>query len=229
MKDGFKPTLAFVFVSMIEAWQPALDLLDQKGIAVFGAITPISFDDHSIIEKGIVVMLLDINPNYFKIVLADNKGGSLSDSVSHISKTGMSSFTRPAFLISVSDLRNSGDEIMKMFLDEVGKDITIMGGFSGDLMTWKGYVFTNDLSSDDGIVALILNQDKVDVKGIAVSGWKAVGTEKTVTKSKGNWILTIDEIKGLTQTWGKPTAGFFSLGEFGNVPLFGGAQGEEKL
>ena len=24
--------------------------------------------------------------------------------------------------------------------------------------------------------------DKVDVKGVAVSGWKAVGTEKTVTK-----------------------------------------------
>jgi len=26
-----------------------------------------------------------------------------------------------------------------------------------------------------------------------------------------------DEIKGLAQTWEKPTAGFFSLGEFGRV------------
>jgi len=193
MSNGFTPTLALVFVSVIDAWREAVDLLDQKGIAIFGAITPISFDGHSIVDKGIVVMLLDINPEYFKLVLANNKTGSLSDSVRHIGKVGKTSFAQPAFLISVSDLRNPGDEIMKLFQDEVGKDITIMGGYSGDLITWKGYVFTNNEFSDDGIIALILDQDKVDVKGIAVSGWKAVGIEKTVTKSEGNWILTIDE------------------------------------
>lgn len=191
--NEFTPTLAFVFVSVIDEWQAALDLMDKKGIAVFGAITPISFDDSSIIDKGIVVMLLDINPEYFKIVLADNKSRSLTDSISHIGKTGKTAFGRPAFLISVSDLRNSGEEIMSTFEEEVGMDITIMGGYSGDLETWKGDVFTNNSSSDDGIVALIFDQDKVDVKGIAVSGWKAVGTEKTVTKSDGNWILTIDD------------------------------------
>ena len=43
-----------------------------------------------------------------------------------------------------------------------------------------------------GIVTLIIDQDKILMNGLAVSGWKPVGTEKKITKSNGPWIYTID-------------------------------------
>ena len=33
---------------------------------------------------------------------------------------------------------------------------------------------------------------KLDIQGVASCGWKAVGTEKTVTKSEGNHVYTIN-------------------------------------
>lgn len=192
LSDEFNPSIAFLFVTGKIDWQKARNLLDKKGIDVFGAITPPAFDDKEILTEGIVILLLDINPDFYKIVLQDNQQNSLSESVSRIGKIGKDSFSNPAFLIAVSDLRNSGDEIIKQFIEVVGKDIVIMGGFSGNPQTWHGEVFTNKSSSSDGIISLILDQEKVDVKGVAISGWQAVGTDKTVTESEGNWMLAID-------------------------------------
>ncbi len=193
MRNNFKPTLAFAFVTLNIEWQKVRDLLVEKDIAVFGAKTAIPFDDKSLIHEGIVIMLLDINPKSFKIVISDIAQNSLSESVNQICNIGKNSFSRPAFLISVADVSNSGDEIMKKFVQEIGNGITITGAYSGDFETWNGNIFTNVSSSNNGLMALILDEDKIDVKGTAVSGWQAVGTEKTVTKSEGIWLHTIDD------------------------------------
>ena len=42
-------------------------------------------------------------------------------------------------------------------------------------------------------MAIVLDEDKISIKGRATHGWKAVGTEKTVTKSEGNHVYTIDD------------------------------------
>ena len=47
---------------------------------------------------------------------------------------------------------------------------------------------------------LALDEEKVKIKGIATCGWKAVGTEKTVTKSEGNHVFTVDDIPVLDIT-----------------------------
>jgi hypothetical protein len=54
------------------------------------------------------------------------------------------------------------------------------------------FVFNNDTITNQGILMLILNSDKVMVKGRAASGMKSIGTEKVITLSDGNWILEID-------------------------------------
>ena len=45
-----------------------------------------------------------------------------------------------------------------------------------------------------------VDQDKVTGKGVATCGWKAVGTEKIVTRSEGNHVYTIDGIPAVTIT-----------------------------
>ena len=36
---------------------------------------------------------------------------------------------------------------------------------------------------DRGLVALIIDEDKISIKGLATCGWKPIGITKTVTKS----------------------------------------------
>jgi hypothetical protein len=62
-----------------------------------------------------------------------------------------------------------------------------------DLLAEKPLVFTNGKSKDYALIALIIDEDKIDVRGIASCGWKAIGTTKTVTKSEGNIVYTIDD------------------------------------
>jgi len=61
-------------------------------------------------------------------------------------------------------------------------------------------VFTNNKSSNQGIVVLTLDENKIEIKGIATCGWKAVGTEKVVTKSEGNHVFTVDDVPVLDLT-----------------------------
>ena len=49
-------------------------------------------------------------------------------------------------------------------------------------------------------LCLVLDEDKIKIKGMATCGWKAVGTERTVTKSEGNHVFTVDDIPVLDLT-----------------------------
>ena len=51
-----------------------------------------------------------------------------------------------------------------------------------------------------GMVCIVFDETKVDIKAVATCGWKAVGTEKTVTKSEGNHVYTVDHIPVLDIT-----------------------------
>jgi hypothetical protein len=79
-------------------------------------------------------------------------------------------------------------------MEEVaGTGATIWGGVAGDDFIFKeSFVFTNKKSLVEGIIMLVLDADRILMKGQAASGWKAVGTEKTITRSFDNWIYEID-------------------------------------
>ena len=84
--------------------------------------------------------------------------------------------------------------ITEGFGNSQNKEVTIFGGKAGDdLLLEAPFVFTNDKSKENALVALIIDEDKIDVRGIATCGWKPIGTAKTVTKSEGNVVYTIDD------------------------------------
>lgn len=192
INDDFKPTLAFVFLSALDELKKVMTLLDTKNIAVFGATTQAEFTEQGVETKSIAILLLDVNPDYFKIVLSDNHNTSPEESAQNAGKIGRNVFADPAFIVSVSNIKTPGESIIKGLVNAVGKDVIIIGGFSGDMETYQGNVFTNKQSSNYGLLTLILDRDKIDVKGEAVSGWKPMGTTKKVTKADKGWILTID-------------------------------------
>ena len=190
--DGFKPTLAFVFLTELEEIDAVTKMLDAAGIAVFGASTSEKFTDQGLEPEGIVALLLDMNPANFKIVVKDFTSATVFESACEVGALGKKNFAHPAFIISAADIKITAEDIIKGLLVNAGNNVTVAGGMAGEAVNFTGAVFTNNVKTNSGLLSLILDEDKIDVKGMAVSGWKAVGTEKKITKCEGSWIYTID-------------------------------------
>lgn len=201
MKDGFIPTLAIVFLSVSQDRKKISEILDAIGIAIFGATTSGEFIDE-VMEKGtVVVMLLDMNKDHFQIYLEEFPEKNYREISSGIAQQAKATFSKPAFLISGSHLETDAEQLLFGFEDIAGKDVNVYGGMASDDYTFKQqFVFTNGKESDQGIVALALDENKILIKGKATCGWKAIGTEKTVTKSEGNHVFTVDNIPVLDLT-----------------------------
>ena len=201
MADGFKPTLAVVFMSVEQDREAVSRLLDEKGIQIFGATTAGEFVDSDIEEGSIAMILLDMNPAYFKLEFLEINKENAFETAKNIGLIGKDTFQNPALIIATGGVFIDGEQIMDGIIEGFGKpassagrEVTVFGGMAGDdLLGEKPLVFSNGKSKDNALVALIIDEDKIDVRGIATCGWKAIGTAKTVTKSEGNIVYTIDE------------------------------------
>ena len=199
--DGFSPTLAIVFLSVSQDRAAISKLLDSYGIAIFGATTSGEFIDE-VTEKGsIVMLLLDMNRDHFQIYLEEYPEKNYRETARGIAQKARDKFDKPAFLISGSHMETDAEQLLFGFEDVIGKDVNVYGGMASDDYTFvEQFVFTNGKESNQGIVALALDESKVLIKGKATCGWKAIGTEKTVTKSEGNHVYTVDDIPVLDLT-----------------------------
>lgn len=194
MTDGFKPTLAIVFISIKQDRDTIVSLLDKQGIQIFGATTSGEFIDGEIGEGGIVIMLLDINPDYFKLLFLETGEHTTLENAKQLGIEAKKIFPNPVFLIASGWLHIDGEKIIEGIEAGFGKEATVFGGMAGDDLVLKSpLVFTTEKSSVNGLLAIIIDEDKIAVNGIATCGWKAIGTTKTVTKSMGNIVYTIDD------------------------------------
>lgn len=195
MADGFEPTLAIVFLSFKQDVDAVCKILDSEGIQIFGATSSGEFISSEIEEGSITIMLFDMNPSYFKLLFLEAGDSSDFEIAKQLGEEGKKIFVNPAFII-LSGWSNEmdGEEIIKGIEDGFGDGATIFGGMAGDDLSLTGpKVFTFGKISIKSLVALIINEDKVAISGVATCGWKPIGITKTVTKSKGNIVYTIDD------------------------------------
>jgi hypothetical protein len=201
MTDGFSPTLALVFLSVKQDHIEICDLLSAKDIAVYGSTTNGEFTEKGITKEGIAILLLDVNPNYFDVLFSEYPDKQFRATTRTMAEKALKKFTHPSFLIAGSHLETDAEELLHGFEDIIGKHVNVYGGMAGDDYQFSNqYVFTNKQSSDRGIVALVLDEEKLIIKGRATCGWKPMGTEKTVTKSEGNRVYTIENVSPLAMT-----------------------------
>jgi hypothetical protein len=188
----YQPTLAFVFLTTLENSAAIRALFTEEGIAIFGVSTSEKFTEQGMEPDDIVVLLLDIPSPYFKIALKEYHSGSTYEAARMVGEIGSHSFKNPGFIISSADFRMSGEHLIKGLTETAGHEVTVMGGVAGNPADFSGIVFSNELTSTGGLLALIIDQDKIALSGLAVSGWKPAGTEKKITKCTGSWVHTID-------------------------------------
>jgi len=199
--DGFKPTLAIVFLSVSQDRDGISDLLDKENISIYGATATGEFIDEELGKNSTAMLLLDMNREYFSVFFEEYPDKNFREVTQSISKKALEKFLHPAFLVAASHLETDAEQLLFGFEDIIGKQVNVFGGMAGDDFSFTDqFVFSNGKTSNKGIVAIAFDEDKIMIKGKATCGWKAMGTPKTVTKSEGNHVFTIDDISVLDIT-----------------------------
>ncbi|MEJ7741768.1 MAG: FIST N-terminal domain-containing protein [Nocardioidaceae bacterium] len=113
----------------------------------------------------------------------------------HLAQAALEKFDKPAFIICSTSLTTAGvmldgETLIRSIEKVVGPQVSMFGGMAGDDMTFKGtYVFANEQSTDYGVAALVLNEDKIAMQGVALSGWKPIGVSRTITKEQRKFVV----------------------------------------
>ncbi|HMQ08979.1 MAG TPA: FIST N-terminal domain-containing protein [Saprospiraceae bacterium] len=199
--DGFKPTLAIVFLSVVQERKAICSILDEAGITIFGATTNGEFIDEETESGSVAILLLDMKKEHFSIHSSEFQNNNYREKSKSIASKASKEFEKAAYIMAVSNTATDGEEVLLGLQEIAGEQVNAFGGAAGDdLFFEKTFVFTNDWESDHGMVCIAIDEEKVSVSGIATCGWKAVGIEKTVTKSEGNHVFTIDDVPALDIT-----------------------------
>ncbi len=190
----FQPTLAIVFIANDNERPGITRLLSKENIQIFGASSGDNFIDEDIESEAAVILLLDIHPSYFQLEIREADIDTVKENAFQIGKRASKLFARPAFLVISGGLTIDGDEIIEGVESACGKGTTIFGGLAADgLKMQRTYVFTNEALTDKGLLALILDEEKISLNGVAVGGWQPIGMDRVITKSEGNVVYTIDD------------------------------------
>jgi len=198
----FKPTVAFAFVSASFPLTRIMDLFNEQQITLFGNSTggEILFDKETnhIGEKSAAVVLTDIPTDSFHICFV--KHGSLSpyELGVEMGKQIASAFRHPSALLVSSGILMDGQALVEGVVSRTGEKMPLFGGLAGDDGRFeKTFVFTETAITDRGAMALIFNQNKIELNGMTSGGWISLGAEFTVNKAEGNTVYEINGIPAL--------------------------------
>jgi hypothetical protein len=192
MNEDFVPTLAIVFTT-IEVDRTGLSsIFSKQDIKVFGVTACKDFIDSGSTASSISVLLMELDPNHFELGFCEKGQEDFKQEANLLTKKMINKFSKPAFILSASYLVD-GEQILRGIEEIAGSDTTIFGGIASDDFTMQeSFVYTNETSSNEGIILLAIDTERYSVIGSAVCGWKPSGTVKTITESDGRWIKSID-------------------------------------
>lgn len=199
ISDDYTPTLAFVFISIKQDRKTVCAMLAELGIDIIGATSSGEFTDGHQSEGATVVMLLDLPKEVYSVFFETIGDGFAEMTARHLGEAAKRKYNTPAIIfcstfLSAQGEALDGETLMRNIENVVGSQVNIFGGMAGDDLSFTGsFVFTNNDATDNGLVALIVDADKIAMQGMAISGWKPMGISRTITKSEGNLIYTIDD------------------------------------
>ncbi|HRA10595.1 MAG TPA: FIST N-terminal domain-containing protein [Chitinophagaceae bacterium] len=196
--DGYKPTLAILFISIKQDRKAIIDLLLQNNIDVFGCTSCGEFINGYQSEGEAVILLLDANREHYTILIEDVENGNVDKTASLIATSATKHFKNPTFLLTSNGVYGDGqyfdgNTLVNSLVRELGEDSVFFGGMAGD--DWNiqnSFIFTHQRESDNRIAAMVFDADKISLQGMAIHGWKPLGITRKVTKSSGNKVYSID-------------------------------------
>ena len=198
LADGFTPTVAVVFISVKQDRTAICQLLEYNNIDVFGATSCGEFINGHESQGEIAILLLELSREHYSILIEDFEDGNLDKAATNLANKALKKFSNPSLIVCSPGINQNGDhfegeQLVEYLEKSLGPDKIFFGGKAGDDWELKEtFVFTNKQEAKYGVVALVLNGDKITLNGMAVTGWKPIGITRTVTKSKGQLLYEID-------------------------------------
>lgn len=194
INDNFQPNLAIIFASINHDLPSLSKFFDDKNIDLFGLSSAGEIIDKEVIESGIVGLFFEVNPDFYQIKMVENSFDTLFETGKVAGNFLKEAFENPALMIGSGGLTIDVEKIVDGLKSSLGKDTPIFGGLAGD--DWnleQTYVFTRNRVIDNGIVTLTFDNDKIEMQGLVVCGWEAIGKTNTVTKAEGNLVYSIND------------------------------------
>ena len=193
LKNGFRPNLAIVFCSPQMPFDQIGELFDRYSIDLLGCTTAGEIVNDTLHEGSISCLLMDVNRVNYQLVFTKNTEG-VFETGKKLRAEADAAFANPAIIVTTAGVLNDGEEIVRgLKAATIPREIPLFGGLAGDdLSITNTYIFSRTDITHDGMAAVVFDNDKIDIKGIATSGWQALGTAHTVTKADGNMIYTIN-------------------------------------
>jgi len=192
-KEGLKPTLAIVFSSIAHDLKELGAIFAKHDIDVFGASTAGEILNDGVHEESIVAMLLDIGREFYSLGMFEGKDKSSLQVGQNIGGWAKTFYDNPAFMVVSGGLQANGEHIVNGIVSAIGRQVPLFGGLAGDdLKFQETSVFSASQVTSNGVTALVFDGNVIGLQGVAFSGWKAIGTSKTVTRADGNIVYEID-------------------------------------
>ncbi|PKL69806.1 MAG: hypothetical protein CVV30_00040 [Methanomicrobiales archaeon HGW-Methanomicrobiales-1] len=195
--SDFRPTLGIIFSSVALGIPDLASEISRAGFPVFGCSTSGEIlageEENPVLEQSAVCCLFDIDPTVFSVALFEKNDISSFDFGSRIGSWGKEKFSRPAYIVTMSGLKNDGEALVRGIESVNPPGTRIFGGIAGDDGKFlETYVFSHTGYSADGAAVIVFDQSRVEVNGIATSGWTGVGGEMVITSSEGNIVRSIN-------------------------------------
>ena len=196
--DDFTPTLAIIFISVKQDRVAICEILQKENIDIIGATSCYEFIDGHQSQGEIAILLFNIPKDDYCILMEAVGENTLEETATKLAHAALLQFAKPALILLSTSLSENGmmldgESLVRNMEKTLGSQVNIFGGMAGDDMTFSGtFIFTNDQSTDYGIAALVFNEEKITMHGVALSGWKPIGVSRTITKIKDNLLYEID-------------------------------------
>jgi hypothetical protein len=193
-QTGLAPTLAIVFSSVAHDLAELSAIFAKSDIEVFGASASGEITNDEIHDESIAVMLLDTTRDAYRLNVFEGEGKTSYQVGQNVAEWARTVYDNPAFMVMSAGLHADGEKIVKGIIHTMEREVPLFGGLAAtELGMPETFVLSTSQVLANGVVALIFDRNAVELQGIAQSGWKGIGTPKTVTKSEGNIVYKIDD------------------------------------
>jgi len=196
INQNFYPTLAFIYLSVEYDLEFLLKKLKKYHFIVIGSTTvgEIYADAlHGVVSTNnhIACMLTNLNQSAFKIKVKTLKAHSHVTLGKKIGNWTNECFNDSALLTLTAGLTFDNES----YINGLQKKIEFFfGAVAGDNRLLQGtYVFSNNKIISNGILALAIDREQIDIVVSRGFGWSGIGTQSVVTKSDKNLVNTIDD------------------------------------
>jgi hypothetical protein len=194
INESFQPNLAIIFASIKHDLSSLSKIFDEKNIDLFGLSSAGEIVDKEVMEFGIVGLILEVNPDFYRVKMVDNSFDSLFETGKVAGDFSKKAFENPALMVGSGGLTVDVEQVVYGLKSVLGGSVPMFGGLAGDDWTLEQtYAFTRKKVTDNGIITLTFDSDKIEMQGLAVCGWEAIGKTNVITKADGNVVYSIND------------------------------------